>query len=34
MKDPVPHFELPHESFITPDTFIIQEKYFRNIVEL
>jgi hypothetical protein len=25
---------MPEESFVKPNTFVIQEKYFRNIVEL
>lgn len=27
-------FSLPERSFIEPGTFVIQEKYFANIVEL
>ena len=29
-----PRFELPERSFVENGTFIIQEKYFRNIIEL
>ena len=28
------NFQLPLKSFVEPETFVIQEKYFRNIVEL